>query len=54
MTSEEHWQQQDLIRTMLRKFINQLLHTISRLKNAVEDFDKDFSPDNCLNGEKFV
>lgn len=48
LSSDDEWEQTDLIRTGLRTYINQLLKTMAKLKRCVGDFDTVFSPEVCL------
>ena len=42
--SDNDWEQQDLIRTEMRNYLNNLLITLSFLKQSFQKFFKQYSP----------
>ena len=48
LPSEDKWEQADVIRQTMRSYIDTLVITLSMLKTTIQDFDKQFSPQNCL------
>jgi hypothetical protein len=48
LPSEDKWEQADLIRQTMRSYIDTLVITLAKLKICIRDFDKQFSPKNCL------
>jgi hypothetical protein len=43
------WDQNDLIRTEMRKYLNQLLTSLVQLKKCIQEFEGRYSPQSCLN-----
>ena len=51
LPSEDNWEQADVIRQTMRSYIDTLVMTLSMLKTTIREFDKQFSPQNCLDAD---
>ena len=46
--NEVNWDQNDIIRTEMRKYLNQLLTSLIKMKKCVSEFETRYSPESCI------
>ena len=47
-SEEVSWEQNDIIRTEMRNYLNSLMTSMVKMKKCVQEFEARYSPESCI------